>query len=407
MSTLRSCCLLAGYFLATTLSAQEAVTVPSGSRDSPVVANQTAAPNRGIEFPVAFTTEVLGNVSGGSSRTAIFESLLNAGVALDLEKLLGWKGASASVRAIYPEGNGLTQVSVHDFNTLSNIDSYDSVRLYDAWLQLESGPFSLRAGQLLADAEFFNSDYATLFLNSSFGAIPSISQNFAAPIFPIAAPGVRLRVSPNDSFYTEVACFSGDVGGADTNNKHNTRLSFRSVDGVLIFAEIGYTLNPLAREPPADALRGLRRTYKLGGDYDSKRFEDTSILRDHHGNFSLYAITDQELWHTGDDTGATLSGFVRIGFAPDDRNTVNWYGDLGWNYKGLLPQRPQDILGAAFSYAQLSADLGDEEVLELTYQAICSRWLTVQPDLQFIFHPGASHSATTAIVLGVRCNVAF
>lgn len=261
----------------------------------------------------------------------------------------------------------------------------------------------------MADAEFFNSDYATLFLNSSFGAIPSISQNFNAPIFPIAAPGLRLRASPTDAFYAQVACFSGDVGGAETNNKHNTRLSFRSADGVLIFAEIGYTLNPLAREPPAGALRGLRRTYKLGGDYDSKRFEDNAagIHRDHQGNLSLYAVTDQELWHTGDDNGATLSGFARISFAPEDRNTVNWYGDLGWNYKGLLPQRAQDILGAAFSYAQLSADLGHEEVLELTYQAVCSRWLTVQPDLQFIFHPGASKSAPTAIVLGVRCNVAF
>ncbi len=405
MFTLWSRCLLllAGCFLATILDAQEAITVPSGSRDSPVVATQTATTARGIDFPVEFTAEVLGNVAGGSERTAIFESLLNAGVALDFEKLLGWKGASASVRVIYPQGTGLTQTAVHDFNTLSNIDSYDSLRLYDAWFQLESGPWSLRAGQLLADAEFFNSDYATLFLNSSFGAIPTISQNFAAPIFPIAAPGLRLKVSPNDSLSIETACFSGDVGGADTNNKHNTRLSFRSADGVLVFGEIGYTQNPL----PQEAVHGLRRTYKLGGDYDSKRFDDLGSGHGHHGNFSLYAVTDQELWHAGGDDGASLSGFARIAFAPEDRNTVHWYGDIGLNYKGILPQRAQDILGGAFSYAQLSGNLGHEEVLELTYQAICSHWLTVQPDLQFIFHPGASESAATAVALGVRCNVAF
>lgn len=409
MLALRPRSLLAGYFLATSLCAQEAVTVPGGSRDSPVLAKQAAALERGIQFPVDFTAEVLGNVSGGSQRTAIFESLLNAGVALDLEKLLGWKGVTASVRAIYPQGTGLTQVAVHDFNTLSNIDSYDTLRLYDAWVQLESGSFSIRAGQLLADAEFFDSDYATLFLNSCFGAIPSISQNVEGPIFPTAAPGLRLRLSPTDSFYAEAACFSGDVGGEDTDNKHNTRFSFRGSDGVLVFAEIGYTQNPLSKEPAAGAIRGLRRTYKLGADYDSKRFANPvdEASGAHHGNYSLYFVTDQELWRAAGEHGASFSAFSRVGFAPGDRNVVNWYGDVGCNYQGLLPQRAQDILGAAFSYVRLSAELGDEEVLEFSYQAACTQWLTIQPDLQFIFHPGARESAATATVLGVRCNVAF
>ena len=86
---------------------------------------------------------------------------------------------------------GLTNKAVHDFNTLSNIDAYDSVRLYEAWLQQEfwDRKFSIRLGQILADAEFFVSDYGALFINSSFGAIPLVSQNLVPPIFPVAAPG--------------------------------------------------------------------------------------------------------------------------------------------------------------------------------------------------------------------------
>src|SRR5437762_6769379 len=105
---------------------------------------------------------------------------------MDLEKAAGWAGGSMVVRALYGQGSGLTNAAVHDFNTLSNIDTYDSLRLYETWLQQEfgDGKFSIRLGQLLVDAEFFGSDYGALFLNSAFGAIPLVSQNLNPPIFP-------------------------------------------------------------------------------------------------------------------------------------------------------------------------------------------------------------------------------
>ena len=113
---------------------------------------------------MAISAEVFGNFSGGTSREALWESLWNVGVAIDLEKAVGWTGGSMIVRALYGEGSGLTNVAVHDFNTLSNIDTYDSLRLYETWFQQEfgSGKFSIRLGQLLADAEFFDSDYGAL-----------------------------------------------------------------------------------------------------------------------------------------------------------------------------------------------------------------------------------------------------
>ena len=116
----------------------------------------------------------------------------------------------------------------------------------NVWLQHEfaDAKFSLRLGQLLADAEFFYCEYGALFLNSSFGAVPLVSKNLNPPIFPVAAPGLRLRVNPNDKFYAETAIFSGDVGIPETTNKHNTRFSFPGEDGVLIFAEIGYQTDP-------------------------------------------------------------------------------------------------------------------------------------------------------------------
>jgi len=381
-----------------------------------------APTDHGISFPVAVSAEVLGNFAGGASRAAIWESLWNVGVAIDLERAVGWKGGSVIARALYGQGSGLTTVAVHDFNTLSNIDTYDSLRLYETWLQQEfgDGKFSIRLGQLLADAEFFGSEYGALFLNSSFGAIPLVSQNLDPPIFPTAAPGVRLRAEPSDTFYTEVACFSGDVGAADTANKHNTRLSFRGRDGALIFGEIGYRWHPpptggaspdSASDPP------LSGTYKLGGYYDSKAFPDAGDGPAHHGEYSVYFIADQQLWHPDGNAKRALSFFTRAGFAPEDRSTVSRYVDAGFHFRGWCPSRANDSLGLGVSYTKLSPDLRDEAgrplrahhemICELTYQAVLTSYLSIQPDLQLIFTPGATQPASIAVISGVRFNLAF
>ncbi len=356
-----------------------------------------------MTFPVNVTTEVFGNLAGGTKRAAIWESLFIAGVEVDFAKAAGMPGLSLSVTGLYAAGPGLTNDAVHDFNVLSNIDAYDSLRLYEAWLQQEfwEGKISLRLGQMLADAEFFVSDYGALFVNSSFGAIPLVSQNLVPPIFPVAAPGLRLRVAPNESFYAEAAAFSGDVGDPGTNNKHGTRFSFRENDGALVFFEVGY--RAFARAP----LTGM---YKLGGFYDSGRFAD-SRGGTKRGNTGFYAVAEQELWHPGGKAECALAFFGRVGLAPDDRNLVPLYFDIGFNFRGILSGRVDDILGLGFSSSQLSDALvaggGHEEVVELTYRLALGDHIFLQPDLQFILRPGATESAATAIVAGLRLNMSY
>lgn len=401
-------------------SAQDAVTSAHGPA-SEVIAPSNSKDN-GLSFPGALTIEVFGNFIGGTSRTAIWESLLRVGLAIDGEKALGLKGWTSQINALYPQGSGLTDAAVHDFNVLSNIDAYDSVRLYEAWVQrdFDDGRFSIRLGQILADAEFFDSDYGSLFINSSFGAIPLVSQNLNPPIFPVAAPGIRLRSDPVDSFYLEAALFSGDVGEPNTNDKHGLRFSLPGEDGVLLFAEIGFKINPNDQRSSTASATGevpLSGTCKLGGYYDSKKFPDARGMTSHNGDYSFYLIIDQEIWHPDQNADRALSLFARLGGAPRDRNTVTLYGDGGINYKGIFPSRPNDTLGLGFSYTALSHSLVDDQgrrlashhegVLEVTYQAALAARVSLQPDLQIIFNPGAVSPAPTAVVAGLRFNLEF
>ncbi len=62
---------------------------------------------------------------------------------VDFEQAAGVPGVSLRVSGLYAAGPSLTNKVVHDFNGLSNIDAYDSVRLYDSGrFQDESGRFS-------------------------------------------------------------------------------------------------------------------------------------------------------------------------------------------------------------------------------------------------------------------------
>lgn len=365
---------------------------------------------KALTFPFSCTGEGLANLSGGYKRGAVYEGLLSVGASGNLEKLAGWKGASFLVSGIYPHGPSLTYNYVHDFNGVSNIDTYDSIRLYEAWVQQElaDGKISIRAGQILADTEFFVSDNGALFLNSAFGAIPLISQNIDAPVFPAAAPGVRVRWTATDSLSLQAGIFDGNVGDPAVDNKHGVDWN---LNGVLAIAEVAYKWNAEKKST------GLPGVGKLGAFFHSSQTDEAFPESPARENAGGYFVVDQQLWRKPGTEDQGLSGFLRIGIAPDDRNTVPFCLDAGFNFTGLIAGRDKDIAGIGFVYTKLSNNLSDETgaplgshheaILEATYKIVVKDWLSVQPDFQYIFNPGACDNATNAIVAGIRFNISF
>jgi porin len=130
-----------------------------------------------------------------------------------------------------------------------------------------------------------------------------------------------------------------------------------------------------------------------------------------------------------DDQG--LSGFVRAGGVPNDRNLINFYADGGLVYKGLIPLRPNDKVGVAAAYARvgdnargLDADTGffgnfffpvrsGEAMIEMMYQAQLAPWWMLQPEVQYIIRPGGGvlnsdgSLRPNAWVIAVRSALSF
>jgi porin len=188
--------------------------------------------------------------------------------------------------------------------------------------------------------------------------------------------------------------------------------------------------------------------YKLGGWYAAADFADQHFGLDgtgavvsladptavgplnHTGNGGVYALADQMVWRSEKQS---LNLFMRGGFAPSDRNLISYSIDAGAGLKGPLPGRADDTLTFGVSYAKISRDaaaldqdtlalngppypIRNEEVLfELSYQAQIAPWWTVQPDLQYIVHPGgnvpdpANPNSTVgnAFVADIRSTIKF
>src|SRR5688500_4035195 len=175
---------------------------------------RTQLVDRGVHLQAGYIGEVIGNVSGGLRTGAIYEGLLELGVQVDTEKAGLWKNGTFQISSLFPHGRGFSERYVGDLLGASNIEAYQSWRLYDLWYEHQFGDrFSVRVGQFTADEEFAYTDAGGNFLNSSFGWPAFISGNTinTGPAYYVAAPGVRLNFDVSDEFFLRFAVFDGDT----------------------------------------------------------------------------------------------------------------------------------------------------------------------------------------------------
>ena len=385
------------------------------------------ATNLGIAITPVYLAEVMGNPTGGIKQGIIYDGLLNVPLDVDVDRLTRGltKDLTFHVNALWLQGQGLSVRHTGDFSNTSNISGYNTVRLQELWLQQAfwDKRANIRLGMLAADAEFFTTSNGSLFLNGTFGAFTLVGANLPDPnIFPVAAPGVRFYVQPVSKFSFQAGIYSGDSGGSQDQNSRGTNFNLRSRDGALIFSEVAYYSN----QAPGD--RGLTGTYKIGsfvhtGSQAFQTFDSQARValgtgngQNRTTNFGVYGIVDQDLYKSG---GKIISGFVRVGGAPEDVNFVSFYVDGGVNFTGFVPNRQRDIAGVAVAHSSISDDYSrsdraqggtgftSETVVEATYRVTLAPWFFVQPDLQYIFNPSGARGSHDALVLGLRTSATF
>ena len=365
---------------------------------------------KGIVYSFTYIGEVLGNPTGGLKQGATYEGRLDGEFDANLDKLLGLKGSALHANFYQIHGRGLSGNNLLDLFTASGIEAYPDTKLYEAWFEQKfaEDKVALRVGQLAADTEFFTSQTASLFVNSTFGWPASLANDLPSggPAYPLATPGLRLKLKPTDSITLLAAVFNGDPAGVYRPGANNILpqlrdvggTSFRVEDPPLLLAEAQYAYN---QEKDA---KGLPGTVKVGYFHHFEQFASLNpgVTTTLNGNDGAYAIIDQTLYvEPNAPASQGASAFLRISGQPGDRNVINFYIDGGISYKGLIHNRPDDTTGISFAYGGISPNASAADALaggpvrdyqaliEATYQYVVLPGFTVQPDFQYVFHPGA------------------
>lgn len=404
----------------------------------------------GLSFDLLETSEVLGNVSGGIHQGFDYDGLTQATLQLDTQRAFGFYGGTFNISALQIHGRNLSADNLGTLQTASGIESDRATRLWELWYDqkfLNEDRLDVKVGQQSLDQEFMVSNNALMFVNTMFGwpMLPSADLPNGGPAYPLSALGVRLRAKPDDHFTVLAGVFNGSPANKAGVNDSGT--GFPLDGGALAIGEIQYAYPALGAMVSPDDTASLSGTYKLGFWYDTENFADqeydntgvplaTSATGNplmHHGNYGIYAVADQMLWHSENLEDRTLNFFTRIMGTPQtDRNLIDFSMNAGFTLHEPIPLRDNDTIGIGVGYANVSpraaaldrdtalANPGTytpirsgETFVEATYQYQVMPWMQVQPDFQYVFNSGAGATDNAGnrikneAVIGIRTNIAF
>jgi porin len=391
----------------------------------------------GIGVSATYYGEAFVN-SGGFNQGGKYDGVLDVAIDADLHKLGFWKGLCFHTNGFQIHGQSITASNIGSLMPVSSLEATPNTRLFELWLEqhMFGDKLAVKVGQLAADTEFILSEGGGFFLNGTWGwpSITAADLPSGGPAYPLATPGVRVAVTPNDKFQLLVGVYNGDpappCGSDDPQVCNSNGLDFELDDPPLLMVEGAYKYNQ----------ERLAGTVKLGGwnhfgDFEHQRFSDGGNLIAVTGLFGkpldndwgFYGSIDQLIWRLpGSEEAKGVALFGRVIGAPSDRNLIDFYADGGITFSGMIRSRPDDSFAIGFAYTGISDQVSAfdidsgapvvrnyEALLEICYtMQLASGW-TLQPDFQYFWQPGGNVTdengrvVENAAVFGARTSISF
>lgn len=359
----------------------------------------------GVDLEVFLITDGSVVASGGvHSGGAALRSLLDATVAIDGGRLLGWHGARFFADFQVQRGtNGSTDVG--DLQGFSNIDSDDRSQLALLWYEqdLFDGMLRVKVGKANANTDFAYVEHGLGFINSSFGYSPTI---LSFPTYPDPAFGAAALVRFGGGLYAGAGVYDGAVQQGFKTGQRGPGTLFGDPPDLFLIGEVGRRWKGEEGAGPGRIGLGAFRHTGRFARYDGGT---------EHGTWGVYLVLDQVLWRPADagESYRGLGGFLQYGWADPDVSPIEHHLGLGVTWTGPLALRPDDAVGLGLTWVSFSDAPGTgrrgsgELAVELFYTLQIAPWLRIKPDLQFIHNPGGLPGVDDALVLSLRTAITF
>lgn len=350
-----------------------------------------AAAQSAVDFGASYTADLLSALDGSPARGT--ELVGRADAWLDFDgPAVGLDTLSAHLDVIAVHGPDFSGNRVGLYQTVSSLEANRRPHIYEAWAQWKPSPHvSAKAGLIDLNAEFDLQNTGALFVNSAFGIGPEISQSgLAGPsIFPMTSSALIVRLQYGRKALA-LGVFDALAGARDDPRKLVVR--FPGTTGALLIAE--------ARVPVGTWL------LQAGGWHYTTRFEAIEPGKGPVVSRGVYGLLEGAVTRK-------VSAWIRLGMADARANPVAAYvgggavATLGNWRLGVAAAHAR--LGKAARQTLFAPDRArrSETILELTAQRQLTAWLNIQPDLQYVIHPGWAPGVRSTLIAGLRFSMAI
>src|SRR6195952_2909691 len=176
----------------------------------------------GITIGLSETSEVLGNVTGGTHTGFAYDGLTLMNLGIDTQRAFGWEGGTFNVSALQIHGRNLSTDNLLALQTASGIEAQGTTRLWELWYQqsFQDGRFDVKFGQQSLDQEFIGSQGSSLFINTMMGwpMLPSADLYAGGPAYPLSSLGIRFRANNLGPFSVLGGVFDDNPPGGPFDN---------------------------------------------------------------------------------------------------------------------------------------------------------------------------------------------
>jgi len=342
--------------------------------------------------------DYVSNFIGGIKTGSTYLGLADIFVNFNAENAGLWKGGKFLVHGANSHGGEPSANLIGDFQVVSNIEAGNHTFLYELWYKQTFANVEATIGLQDLNSEFAGSDVAGLFINSSFGIHSVISDNILAPIFPLTTPGITVCWKASEKICLKTAIYKGCAIDFDAN-QYNIKWSLNHLQGLLWVTESQFLWKDIQEKS---------NVFKTGVFFH-QHCPESDVVNSETGNkltydYGFYLVGDHQL---SNRENHGLSVFYQLGVSPRNDNFA--YAGAGCAYTGLLSAKGSDVLGLAFARGFLTDDRGrDETTFELTYKVQITDQIYLQPNMQYVVHPGGSDVALKNATVGlVRLGLEF
>jgi porin len=395
--------------LALSISGFAAHAVPTGNLPEAAEPAPADSAPKPVAVSASWVSDVIGIAQSGTSRPIQDLNKASLTAELDLDQVAHWHGATALVTL---QGTFGATPNV-DLGSLQGIDNNEAndrrLRLFEAWIEQQFGEnVALKVGLIDQNTEFYANHASALLIGPEFGTPSEIAATGPGgpSVFPQSALAARLEIKPADDLYLHLGVFNAHVG--DPGDTDGVDFSFD--EGVMWIAEGGW-----AADGNGKLALGVWGYSKKQDDLFDVDSAGDPVGRNSRGAY----LVSEKVFLDGGDNGTTWSAFFRGGISDGDTGPFKGSWAVGALASRIIPSRPDSQLSFAYDRAYIGdkyrlasaaggTPLGNSESrVELTYSDTIFDHFTIQPDLQYIDHPGGDPTVPGAFVGMVRLTLAF